>query len=130
MSRENVEIVRRAWEYEIQGRGGRAEALEIFDPDVVMYPVDDGPFYGVDAMRDDIERWTAVWDEHEAVAEAFIDGGDHVLVTAYMRGRGRASGVEVEARFYEIYTLREGKVVRIEEFSERDKALEAAGLSE
>ena len=129
MSQENVEVVRRAWDYEMYGRGGRGEALEIFDPDVVMYPVDDGPSYGVDAMRDDFERWIAVWDEHEAVAEEFIDGGDRVLVTAYFRGRGRASGIEVDTLLYYVYTRPVGKVVRIDEFSDRGNALEAAGLS-
>ncbi len=49
---------------------------------------------------------------------------------AYFRGRGRGSGVEVDARFYDVYTLRNGKIVRVDEFAEREDALEAAGLSE
>jgi ketosteroid isomerase-like protein len=36
----------------------------------------------------------------------------------------------VDARYYEVYTLRDGKVSRVDEYSERDEALEAAGLSE
>jgi ketosteroid isomerase-like protein len=46
------------------------------------------------------------------------------------RGRGRGSGVEVEARFYEVYTVRDGRTVRWEEFSDRAEALKAAGLRE
>jgi hypothetical protein len=62
MSEENVEIVRRAFAYEIYGVGDHAEAEAIFDPQVVMNPVhavDEGPSYGPDAMRDDWERWAA-----------------------------------------------------------------------
>ena len=130
MSEENVEIVRRAFTYEIYGVGDRAEAEAIFDPNVVMNPTDERSSYGFDAMRSDMERWANVFDELEVTAEEFIDAGDRVLVTAYHRGRGRGSGVEVDTRFYELYTLRDGKVVRVDEFTDRPEALKAAGLSE
>jgi hypothetical protein len=43
MSEENVEVVRRASEYEIYGRGNPEEVLADFDPEVVMNPVEEGP---------------------------------------------------------------------------------------
>ena len=125
-----MEIVRRAFAYEIYGVGDRAEAEAIFDPNVVMNPIDEGPSYGFDAMRSDWERWASAFEELEVTAEEFIDAGDRVLVTAYHRGRGRGSGVEVDTRFYELYTLRDGKVVRVDEFTDRPEALKAAGLRE
>jgi ketosteroid isomerase-like protein len=130
MSQENVEIVRRAFAYEIYGVGDRAEAEAIFDPNVVINPADERPSYGLDAMRDDFERWASAFEELEVSAEEFIDAGDRVLVTAYHRARGRTSGIEVDARFYEVYTLRDGKVVRVDEYVERAEALEAVGLRE
>jgi ketosteroid isomerase-like protein len=130
MSQENVEIVRRAFAYEIYGVGDRAEAEAIFDPDVVMNPVDEGPYYGLDAMRNDFERWASVWEELRVTVEEIIDAGDQVVLVARHEGRGGKSGVEVNARFYEVYTLREGKVWRVDEFNERAEALEAVGLRE
>ncbi len=62
--------------------------------------------------------------------EEFIDAGNRVVVRAYFRGRGRGSGLEVDTRFYELYTLRGGKIVRVDEFTGLEEALEAAGLSE
>ena len=61
-----------------------------------------------------------------------IDNDDLILaiVVAHHSGRGRKSGVEVDTRFYEVYTLREGKVSRVDEYTERAEALQAAGLSE
>jgi hypothetical protein len=47
---------RRAFAYEVYGVGRRAEAEAIFDPNVVMNPTDEGPSYGLDAMRNDFER--------------------------------------------------------------------------
>ena len=133
MSEENVEIVRKAIAYEYDGVGDRAEAEAIFDPQVVMNPfhaVDEEPSYGPDAMRDDWERWASAFEDLTVTFEEFIDAGDQVVVVAHHQGRGRESGVAVDARYFEVYTLREGKVSQIDEYDDRAEALEAAGLSE
>jgi ketosteroid isomerase-like protein len=130
MSEENLEIVRRAFAYEIHGVGDRAVAEEVFHSDVVMNPMDEGPFHGREAMRDNIERWASAFDGLTVTVEEIIDAGDRVLLVAHHQGRGRKSGVEVDTRFYEVYTLHEGKISRVDEFNERAEALEAAGLSE
>ena len=133
MSQENVEIARRAFAYEIYGVGDRADAEAIFDPHVVMNPIhviDEEPSYGPNAMRDDFERWASAFEELRVTVEEIIDAGDQVVLVAHHQGRGRKSGVVVDARYYEVYTLREGKVSRIDEFDERAEALEAAGLRE
>jgi ketosteroid isomerase-like protein len=130
MSQENVEIVRRAFEFEIYGRGDRADAEAIFDPYVVMNPTEEGPSYGLDAVRDNFEHWRGAWEELEVTAEELIDAGDEVFLTAHHRGRGRGSGIEVDTRLYCVYTVRNGKVVRVDEYADRGAALEAAGLRE
>jgi uncharacterized protein len=130
MSEENVEVVRKAIAYEYDGVGDRAEAEAIFDPNVVLNPIDEGPSYGLDEMRYDWERWSSAFEELKVTFEEFIDAGDQVIVVAHHKGRGRGSGINVDARFYEVYTLREGKVARIDEYVDRRGALEAAGLSE
>jgi ketosteroid isomerase-like protein len=95
-----------------------------------MNPLEEGPSYGLDTIRDNIGHWRSAWEELEVTAEEFIDAGERVLVTVHHRGRGFGSGIEVEARFYLLYTLRDGKVVRQDEYAARAEALEAAGLSE
>jgi ketosteroid isomerase-like protein len=131
MSGEKVEIVRRAFAYEIYGEGDRAEAEELFDPYVVINPAEEGPSYGIDAIRDNFEHWKGAWDELDVEIEDVIEAGeDRVLLTAHHRGRGRASGIEVDTRLYSIYTLRGGKVLRTDEYADRAEALEAAGLRE
>jgi ketosteroid isomerase-like protein len=129
MSEENVEIVRKAIAYEYYGVGDRAEAEAIFDPQVVLNPIDEAASSGFDAMRADMERWASAFDELNVTIEEIIDAGEQVLVVAYHRGRGRESGVKVDTRFYEVYSLREGKVWRVDEYTDRAEALEAAGLS-
>ena len=77
-----------------------------------------------------MERWASAFDELKVTFEEIIDAGDQVVVVAHHKGRGQASGVEVDTRFYEVYTLRQGKVSRVDEYIERAEALEAVGLSE
>jgi ketosteroid isomerase-like protein len=45
------------------------------------------------------------------------------------QGRGRASGVEVTDRLFEVHTFRDGQCIRKVDFRERTEALEAAGQS-
>ena len=125
MSSENVEIVRQFVLLELE------EALTYADPDIVWNPVEEPARQGHDAVRENLERWESGWDEYEyeAIPEQFVDTGDRVVATIHIRGRGRGSGIEIDAYFYEVYTLRDGKIVRMDEFTERLEALEAVGLS-
>jgi ketosteroid isomerase-like protein len=55
-----------------------------------------------------------------------IDAGEQVIAVLSVRGRGRVSGIELEYRPAGVWTLRQGKVVRVVWFPTRDEALEAA----
>lgn len=52
-----------------------------------------------------------------------------MLVSATARGRGRQSGVETRWDTWQLWTLRQAKLVRGQGFTSREVALEAAGLS-
>jgi ketosteroid isomerase-like protein len=61
--------------------------------------------------------------------ERYADAGDDVVVQVREKGQGR-SGAAVERRLGNVYTLRDGKIVRVRLFGSWNEALEAAGLSE
>ena len=97
----------------------------------MVITLEDGAVYGNDAVLANYERWNEAWEEGaETTLEEVIGHGDRVFVKVRFQGRGRASGVEVDTRLYEVYTLRDGKVLRIDEYEHRAEALEAAGLRE
>jgi ketosteroid isomerase-like protein len=125
---ENVQVVRGIWDAYSRGDFDQIRALS--DPDVTMITVEEGSLHGIEAVRRNHERWWEAWESHETTVEEVIGVGDRVFVMARFRGRGRASGVEVEGSHFEVYTVRNRKVVRVEEFMERGEALEAAGLRE
>jgi ketosteroid isomerase-like protein len=122
---DNVEIVRRFLIVEDVD-----EALTYADPGIVWNPIEELPTEGHGAVRASLARWKAEWHDYKVIPEEYVDRGDSVVVTVLLRGRGRGSGVEIDARFYDVYTLRDGKIVRMDQFTERVQALEAAGPAE
>jgi ketosteroid isomerase-like protein len=101
MSRENVEVVRRFLLLDVE------EALTYADPDIVWNPAEESATRGHEAVRTSLVRWKSEWDDYELRPEEFEHMGDRVVAAVCLRGRGRASGIEVDARFYDVYTLRE-----------------------
>ena len=57
-------------------------------------------------------------------------GGDNVVVFFHEKAKGRASGAVVETDTGTINTIRDGKIVRVLGYMDRQQALEAAGLAE
>ena len=124
MSQQNVEIVRRFLVVDLD------ELLEYVDPDIVWNPVEESSAQGPEAVRASTERWKREWDDYKLIPEEFVDMGDRVVATVRFRARGRRSGIEVDARLYDVYTLRDRKIVRMDQFTKQSDALEAAGLRE
>src|SRR5262245_24937450 len=118
MSQENVEVVRSFLLLGVE------EALAYADPDIVWNPAEESPAQGHDAVRASLARWKSEWDDYQLLPEEFEHMGDRVVATVRLRGRGRASGVEVDARFYEVYTVRDRKIVRMDQFTQQSDALE------
>jgi len=122
MSQENVEVVRRFLLAEVE------DAMAYADPGIVWNPAEESAGHGHDAVRESLDRWKAEWEDYALLPEAFEHVGDRVLVTVRVKGRGRGSGVEIDARFYDVYTLNHGKIVRMDQFTEQSEAFEAVGL--
>ena len=132
MSQENVEIVRRMWEAFLAN--DFQTALSSYDPDVEWDGTNlpDGQVgRGLDAIMDHITQWSDIWGEswHVEVERVIDAGGDHIVV--FIRETGRSSsGLDMDERHGELYTVRDGRIVRRQGFSDANEALEAVGLSE
>ena len=137
MSQENVEIVRRV--YKAVRKGDTEGVLAAYDP-AVEWDFRASPFrdflkqnvyLGHEGIRRLIqERYDDAWAEVEDHLDELIDAGEQVISVVTSRGRGLASGVDVEREHAGLWTIRAGKIVRVAWFGTRTEALEAAGLSE
>ena len=131
MSEQNVEIVRRGYEY--YNRTGEPN-YSLLDPEVV-YDVsrrtfDPGVYHGHEGVREFTSLIRKQWATMRLEPQEFFDAGDDVVVSIRLVGVGEESGVETTAHAAHLWTFRNGKVVRQTTFQTTREALEAAGLSE
>ena len=137
MSRENVKLARRGFDAfnRAFSEGAASDFYETLHPNVEWVPMSallEGTRYqGHDEVREWFEEMRRDWTSFEVRPKHYRDlGDDRVLVLGSWRARGR--GGEVLLDFPQAAWLvqyRNGKLVRLQTFTERTKALEAAGLS-
>ena len=84
---------------------------EFFGPTSLLRWLDDG-----DEAFDDFTVELVDVDE--------LDG--HVVVSMRQRGRGKASGAEVDDHITHVWTLRDGRAIRLRSFANRDDAVQYA----
>jgi ketosteroid isomerase-like protein len=86
--------------------------------------------HGPEGMLEFVREWTEPWDELEVDWELEQGAPDRVLATIDMRGRGRGSGVPTEMRFFQLWTFRDDRAIRMELYwdEDEDEARRAAGL--
>jgi hypothetical protein len=85
-----------------------------------------GRHRGLQAIRQAIEAQLEVFDQFAIEPEGFFEHGERVAVPVRQRARGGASGLEVEIRIGHLWTVRRGKIVRLEVFPAREDARAAA----
>jgi ketosteroid isomerase-like protein len=131
VSEENVDVVRGIWEADRRRDWDAVYAA--YDGDVVWEDHaglwgDWGVARGPDGIREAWRRWHEAFDGVRFEWGEVDHGGDVVVVTYEIHGRGRGSGVEVQQAVTLVWQLAGGKVVRISAYLTRAEALEAAGL--
>jgi len=127
---ENLDLVRSIcadWERGDFRRADWAHSDIEFVRDVDLDP---DRTVGIAGMASAWRRWLDEWEDFRPVeVDEYreLDDG-RVLVAGRIRGRGKASGVEVEKRFANLFELREGRVARLVLYEDRDRALADLGL--
>jgi ketosteroid isomerase-like protein len=116
-------------------QGSFAAAAEFTYPDFEMrfsasHPLSGTTFRGAGAVQAMTEVQTS-FDDLSGEAEEIIDADDDRVVVVYrQRGRPRGSMIEFDELWGTVYTLRDGKVARMEWFDSPAEALNAVGLEQ
>jgi ketosteroid isomerase-like protein len=134
MPEDNAEIVRRLYAHWEQGD---FRTPEFFDDEVESVRTGsgllgiDGEWRSADALAAETVSYVAALDDLRIVAERITDlGDDRVLVLSRHTAKGKTSGLPYDHELGDLFTLRDGKIVRFVSYWDRAEALEAAGLSE
>jgi ketosteroid isomerase-like protein len=134
VSRENVQLVRGAWE--AWERDDMEALFAFYDPAIVWDQTGyggsllDSVYHGHDGVRQFLREWLASFESYYAHAEEFVDAGEAVVVRVRQGGRGKSSGADVEMPpYWQVYRLRDGLAVRIEVYGSQGQAFEAVGLA-
>lgn len=133
MPQQNVEIIRGL--YERFNREGIDAVTQLAEPNIEFVPPHNWPdaptLHGIDAIARMASDWIETFDEFRIDAECFIDPGeDRVVVFVRDRGRIHGTATEIDNAFIHIWTLRAGKIVRWQSFTDEAQAREAAALEE
>jgi ketosteroid isomerase-like protein len=132
MSQGRVEAMRAAMAA-FNRRDGEAFGA-VFAEDAEIVPVRaavDGTVYrGPDAGAQYCAAVEEIWENLRWEIEELREGGDWVLALGHMRGQGRHSGVDIDARAGWVARFRKGQVTNFHTYADRADALDAVGLSE
>jgi ketosteroid isomerase-like protein len=129
VSQDNVEIVRSM--YAAFAEQGLDAALEFMDPEFETttpgsLASEPDTYRGFDGIRRYFGSFGDAMQDLYFESDGFTVVGDQVLVETTMHARGRTTGIEAAQRAFLLWTVRAGKVSRMETFAEREQALRAA----
>jgi ketosteroid isomerase-like protein len=124
-----VELVRGI--VEALNRGDIDGMLAGMHPDFEWTPLESSPvarvYRGHEQVRHYVEDWLATFESLRLELEDAAEVGDRVVAVVRGHGRGRASGLQLDSRFCQVWTVREGTALAMEEYATREQAL--TGLS-
>ncbi len=128
MSKDNIKTVRNA--YDLFARGDFAHLpfdtqIEWIEPDVEGIWMR-GTHHGCEAVIKEVFKPTLdKFDDFRLQCDRYLDAGEHVIVTGRFLGRGKDTGNELNAPFAHVWTLRNGKVVTFQNYTDTANCLHA-----
>jgi uncharacterized protein len=87
-----------------------------------------GTYRGHDGVRRYLTQSRAAWAEGRSEPEEFIPAGDRIVVLVHARVRAKGSSEWQDVRLADVYTVQNGKAVKMRAFADRAEALRWAGV--
>src|SRR5919109_2904397 len=133
MSEENVDLVRAV--YDEWGKGNFRAGVDLYDPLALLvqgpgFP-EAGAYLGLEGIGEYMRTFLEAWERVTIEAEDLVGAGDSVVAAVVQRAVGKESGAApADLHYFQVWSFRGAKVIRLEVFRDRADALKAAGLSE
>jgi ketosteroid isomerase-like protein len=131
MSKENAELIRRA--YQAYASGDLAAMLDLVDPELewtYLDPALEHPAPQVCHGRQELEQLLRHWADHglRAELEEVASAGELVMIGVRTPGVDAHHGRRGDDRAYSVLTVREGRIVALRDCRNRREALQLAGI--
>jgi ketosteroid isomerase-like protein len=114
-------------------KGNFAAALPLLDRDIVLLIdegiPDGGRYVGLEGVRDYMTRFLEPWELLTIEAQSVEEAGDTLLVTCAQRGTGRGSQAPADLVYFQLWTFRGDKVIRLEIVRDEQRARAMLGLA-
>ena len=112
---------------EALNRGDVDGMLERMHPDFEWRPLESSPvaggvYRGHEQVRRYVEDWLGTFDDLRLDLEEPTEVADRVVVVVHGHGRGRASGLQLDTRFCQVWTVRDGMAFGMGEYATRELA--------
>jgi ketosteroid isomerase-like protein len=134
MSRENVEIVKRA--NALLNRGDWDAMAALAHPDIAFVDLRNAAdtqqtLEGSQSVRALLAQWSEVFDDFGVETYEYVDIGAYVVCDSRWYARGRQSQMPVDVRQTDVYELRGGKIISVTlGYANAAEALKTVGLRE
>ena len=131
LNEDNIEVLKPV--YEQWSQGNFRPVTDAYDADLEWgwseeFPGIAGMERGAEGQSEKLLTWLSTWEHWRVEVEEYRTNGDFVVALCRYIGRGKGSGVDVDTPGAHLWTVRDGRAVRMIVFSDRERALGAAGL--
>jgi ketosteroid isomerase-like protein len=127
-----TDIVRRS--FTLYAAGNLEALAQLMHPDVEVHDwpeaADPQVYRGMEGVFQARDEWSKAWEEMVAEPIRLVELGDRVFAELRNTGKGRGSSIQMEANTFGVYTFRGDRVAKLQFFTDRAAALEAAGVTE
>jgi ketosteroid isomerase-like protein len=130
MSEQNVMMVKSM--YEAFGRADIAGVIAALDPQVEWLEAenfiyaDGNPFIGPQSVLEGVfMRLGSEWEGFSVSPKEILDAGDTIISHGYYSGTYKKNGKSVRAQFAHMFTIRDGKVTKFQQYTDTAQFLRA-----
>ncbi len=131
----SIDLIRTA--YEAFGQGDIPKVLSLMDPNVQWheaennaYAPDGEPFVGPeDILNKLFVRLGGEWDGFAATPSIWHDAGNTVVVEGRYTGTFKETGKSIDSHFCHVWTVRDGKIVKFQQYTDTVAQHEAMGVA-
>ena len=129
---ESIDIEELKRGYAAIGRRDWDQVGALYDPEIEWTDPPEipggGTHVGLEAVRASWEQYTEALEEWALEPQEILHGTDDILVRSKVSGKARHTGIPIDLELYQVWTARDGRLIRHRAFLDRNNALAAAGI--